>query len=811
MNLFSLLTSPFSRLTSDIRYALRSFSRAPGFTLVALLTLSLGIGGTTAIFSVVDGVLLRPLPYPNADRIVRLTHVQGNAVDAAFSAADFLDIKRDTTKLAHVAGYREDVVDLTGRGEPIRIDGMQTTPAFFDVMAAAPLLGRTYHEATDQPGATVCVIAESLWRQQFGSDPNVVGTKIRLNGNPLEVIGVVPESVRHPIRAEVWTLSPLPVPVSPIPADEEDDPLTERGVNYFSAVATVRDGSTVAEAREELRAIGARLAEQFPDNASDSFSVSPLADNMISDVRSALYVLLGAVGFVLLIACANVAGLLMARGTARRREIAVRTALGAGRSRLLVQLLTESLVLAVAGGIGGLLLGSWLLSGLIQLAPDNLPRLDEVSLDWRVALFTLTATIVVGVIFGLAPALQASKPELNTDLKDGGRSGTARTGARSVMVVTQVALALVLLIGAGLMLSSLFRLRSVDPGFRTQELVAVELPLPQARYNEAQQRQFYTNVLERLQASSVTSQSALVFPFPLRGSNAGAGLQVIGQPQRSPQDRTMAELNMVSPGYFQTAGLQLIRGRDFTAADGPDAPPVAIISEATLKEFGDKDPIGQQINLGTPITVIGVVSSARRRSLDVAPRPAVYLPYTQLVLPFMGVSVRTAQGAGPVLQAVKAAVSQIDPDLPVGEVRTIEQIIDESTGQPRFRSVLLASFAGLALLLAAVGVYGLISFSVAQRVPEIGVRLALGANPRQLFVHVIGGGLRLAAIGVVIGILVAAVATRLVSGLLFNTNANDPWIYASLSAMLLAMAALACYVPARRAMRVDPMTALRSE
>ncbi len=754
---------------------------------------------------------LRPLPYPNADRIVRLTHAQGTSTDAAYSAADFLDIKRDATKFANVAGYREDIIDLTGRGEPTRIEGMQTTPAFFDVMAAPPLLGRTYHEGTDAPGAPICVISESLWRQQFGGDASVVGSKIRLNGNPMEIIGVVPESVRHPIRAEVWTLSPLPVPVSPIPGDADDDPLAERGVNYFSAVARLKPEATLTDAREELKSIGARLASQYPDNASDTFSASPLADNLISVVRSALYVLLGVVGFVLLIACANVAGLLMARGTARRREIAVRTALGAGRARLLVQALTESLVLALAGGLSGLLLGSWLLSALIQFAPDNLPRLDEVGLDWRVALFTLAATIVVGVVFGLAPALQASKTELNTDLKDGGRSGTARTGARSVMVITQVALALVLLIGAGLMLSSLFRLRAVAPGFRTSELVSVELLLPQARYNEDQQRQFYTNVMERLQANPLTARSALVFPFPLRGSNAQAGLQVVGQPQRSPQDRTTAELNMVSPGYFQTSGMQLIRGRDFTAADGPDAPPVTIISEATLKEFGDKDPIGQQINLGTPITVIGVVSSARRRSLDTAPRASVFLPYTQFVMPFMGVSVQTAQGAAPILQAVKTAVSQLDPDLPVGDVRTIEQVIDESTGQPRFRSFLLASFAGLALLLAAVGVYGLISFSVAQRIPEIGVRLALGANPRQVFANVIGGGLRLAAIGVVIGVAAAFAATRLAQGLLFDTNASDPWIYGSLSAMLLAMAALACYVPARRAMRVDPMTARRSE
>jgi putative ABC transport system permease protein len=528
-------------------------------------------------------------------------------------------------------------------------------------------------------------------------------------------------------------------------------------------------------------------------------------------VRTAMLVLMGAVGFVLLIACANVAGLLIARGASRRRELAVRTALGAGRLRLMQQLLTESLVLAIAGGAIGLLVAQWTLDVLVRLAPSNLPRMEDVILDWRVALFAFAATIAVGILFGLTPALHASRPELNSDLKDGGRTGTSRTGLRNVMVVAQVALALVLLIGAGLMLTSFSRLRSVDPGFRTSEVVTVELPLPQARYGEASQANFYRGMLERLQANPATEQSAMVFPFPFGGGNAQLTLDIVGQPPKPPGQQVSADLNSVSPGYFLTAGIRLIRGRDFAATDGEKSPPVVIINEEAAKQFGGNDPIGQQIDMGDPVTVIGVVSNSQRRSLDAPLKPAVYLPYTQFVLPYMGAIVRTNRGAGDVASAVRSAVAQLDPDLPIGDVKTMEQIIDDSTGEPRFRSFLIASFAGLALLLAAVGVYGLISFTVAQRVPEIGVRLALGASPRQVFAQVIGSGLRLAIIGVALGLIAAAAATTLVRGLLFNTSATDPIVYASLSALLLAMAAVACYVPARRAMRVDPMTALRSE
>lgn len=794
-------------LIQDIRYALRSLLRAPGFTLVALITLALGIGGTTAIFSIVDGVVLRPLPYHDPGRIVRLVRTNAQGDDASFTAPDYLDLKKGATYLSAVAGYRSEIIDLTGRSEPVRVTGVETTAGFFDIFDAPPILGRTYHEATDKPGAAIAVIGEAVWRQQFGSDPKVVGSVVRLNNRPTEIIGVVPERLRHPGRSDVWLLAPTDVPTSPLGSAPDS-----RSVSYFTAVARIAGDRSLIDAREQLRAVGARItaANSF-DDTGNSLDAQPLAASLVEDVRTALLVVLGAVGFVLLIACANVAGLLVARGASRRREIAVRTALGAGRGRLIRQLLTESIVLAVAGGLAGIVVAYWALQLLVGAAPENMPRLADVTLDWRVALFAFAATLAVGLLFGLAPSLSASKPELNADLKDGGRTGTSRTGARNAMVVAQVALALVLLIGAGLMLTSFARLRAVDPGFRTTELITVELMVPLARYDEKAQIRFYSGVLERLRANPLTAQSALMFPFPFGGGNAQGTLQVVGQPPRPREQRVTAELNSISPGYLQTAGVRLLQGRDFAETDGPGSPLVALVSETAVKEFGGKNPIGEQIDIGERATVIGIVSDARRRSLDQPPRPAIYLQYTRFMLPYFGAVIRTDRGAAAVTPVVKSIVAELDPDLPIGDVHTIEEIISNSAGEPRFRSYLIAGFAGLALLLAAVGVYGLISFIVTQRVPEIGVRLALGASPGQVFRQVIGQGLRLAVVGVALGLVAAAAATRLLQGLLFNTSATEPAVYLSLSALLLAIAVLACYVPARRAMRVDPMTALRSE
>ena len=799
-------------LFQDLRYALRSFGRSPGFTLVALATIAIGVGGATAIFSVVDGVVLRPLPYSDPASILTVFRVTRNGEDGAFSAADFLDVQREATLLTGLAGFREDIVDLTGSGEPIRIGAVQTTASFFDVFGVVPILGRTYGAATHPLGTVVAVITEGLWRRQFGGQPDVIGTSVRMNGLPTEIIGIVPDTFRHPLKVDAWMLSPERIPVSPLPLENG---LADREVHYFGAVARLAPGATLAGARAELKAVGERMAKAFPDtNGAESVDAKPLAASLVEDVRAALFVLLGAVALVLLIACANVAGLLLARGSARRRELAVRAALGAGRVRLVRQLITESLMLALVGGALGLLAGGWIQALLIAIAPRNIPRLDDVALDWRVGFFAVAVTVLVGTLFGLAPALNISRPNLNNDLKDGGRTGTTgRTRTRNALVVAEVALALVLLIGAGLMISSLTRMRAVDPGFRTSSLVTVEVGLPQARYDRAAQQRFYAGLLERLRDNPITAQSAIQFPFPLRGSNASAAIEIEGREQRR-TDQSVVEINSVSPGYFQTAGLRLLRGRDFNAGDGggEGAQPVAIVNQVLVdRELPGQDPLGQRITLGSQFTIVGVVSNARRRSLDTAPQPAVYLPFEQFTLPFMGVAVRTTAGAPAVAAAVRGAVAGLDRDLPLGDVLTIEQIIDESTGQPRFRTFLIASFSAVALLLSAVGLYGLISFSVAQRIPEIGVRLAVGASPFQVGRLVIGQGLRLAGIGVAAGLLIAVPATRAVTGLLFETSATDPAIYAGLAALLLTVAALACYVPARRAMRVDPNTALRAE
>jgi putative ABC transport system permease protein len=794
---------------SDLGYALRSYRRTPGFTAVAVLTLALGIGGATAIYSVVDGILLRPLPYPEPSRLVKLSRASVAGTEGAFSAGDFLDAAREIAALGQATGYREDISDVTGTGEPVRVPAVQTTASFFDVLQVTPLVGRVY-SAADQGRGAMAVISEGLWQRQFGRRPDVVGTSVRVNGTPTEIVGVVSPVVRHPINADLWTLAPGDVPTSPIPSD---NPRADREIQYFGAMARLAPGATIGDVNAQLGALGDRLAREFPDsNRGESFLARPLAESLVVDVRAGLLVLLGAVACVLLIACANVAGLMLARSLARRRELAVRASLGASSWRLARQLMVESLVLAIAGGAAGLVLAAWGVELLLALAPEKLPRLNEVNLDWRVAAIASLATTLVGLLAGLAPAWQSARPQLNEDLKDGGRTGTAaKTRFRSILVVGEVAAALVLLIGAGLMLTSLARLRSVDPGFRTTSLAAVELPLPQSRYDGPAQGRFYRQVLERLQANPATARSAMVFPMPLRGSNASTGVEIEGEPEGNRTNRAPAELNMVSPEYFETIGLRLIKGRGFTASDADGQLPVVIINERLAKEFGDVDPIGRRINLGDWVTVVGVVSDARRQSLEASPKPNVYLPYQQFTLPFMSVVVQTDGAPAAVGSAVKAVVREVDPDLPVETVRTIEQIIELSTGQPRFRTLIIAAFAALALLLAAIGIYGLVSFSVSQRTAEMGVRLALGASPRQVGALVLRQGLALAMLGIVIGVVAAAVGARLVSSLLYETSATDPTVYGGLALLLLTIAALACYVPARRAMRVDPMRALRAD
>ena len=807
-------------ISQDIRYALRSLARAPGFTLVALLTLALGIGATTAIFSVVDGILLRPLPYPDPERIVRILNTTAaNREGVGFSAADYLDYKSASRSFDACAGYRQDVVDLTGGAEPVRLIAHETTAAYFDVFAVPAMLGRVYSERTDSPhGPRIAVVSAAAWKQHLGGDASLIGRTIRLNGIPTTVVGVMPEFFTHPPNPDLWVLAPNDVPTSPIAL--EGKALANREVNYFEVVARLRSGVTQAQANADLRSTGERLArEHMETNEGESAMAVPFQESLVGSVRTALLVLFGAVGFVLLIACANVAGLLLARGAARRREFAVRTALGAASGRLIRQLLTESLVLAGAGGLLGLVLASWGVEALVALAPESIPRLSAVQLDPRVTLFAIAASVLVGVLFGIIPAIQGSRTDMVGALKDGGRTGTARTRTQNLLVVGEVALALVLLIGAGLMLTSFARLRSVDPGFTVTSLVVIGVPLPQARYDNAAQARFYTQLFERLRDNPVTARSALALPTPFGGLNAQAAYAVEGAPPRSRAERPVTHLSAVTPGYFQAMGIPLLRGRDVALTDTRDRQGVVLVNQVIAeREWPGQDPVGKRVAIGGDptdptswITVVGVVANIRRADLQTPPPPTMYLPHAQFTLPYMGVIVRSDAGATAIANAVRAAVRGLDPELPIEEVETLDRILERVTGQPRFRALLIASFAGAALLLAGIGLYGLISYTVAQRSPEIGVRLALGATPRQVGRQVLGQGLTLAAIGVGLGLAAAVGATRLLEGLLYSISATDPAVYGTLAALLLVIAALACYIPARRAMRVDPMTALRSE
>lgn len=808
-----------SAIVQDVRYTLRALRRAPGFTLVALLTLALGIGGTTAIFTVVDAVVLRDLPYPEPGRLMTVIRADDTDNRGSLAPAAYLDIVQRTTAFAAVAGYRGDEVSLTGGGEPERLRAVQATGGYFDVFGAQPLVGRTFHEATDPPsGPRVAVIGEGLWQRRFGGRADIAGLQVVLDGEPTTILGVMPAWFGHPRAPDVWTRAPLPVPTPPFSIG--GDLLTSYSAQYFNAIARLAPGVSRSQAAGQLAALSDQIARAVPEDAAGiRLAAVPFQDEVIGATRAPMLMLLGAVVVVLLIACANVASLLLARGAGRRHELAVRAALGASRGRIVRQLLVESLVLAGAGGALGVALAAWLVDGLIALAPGSIPRLGEVGFDPRVAAFATFCTALSGLVFGIVPALSAAAPAIGADLKDGGRSGAAgRSRARGTLVVAEVAMALVLLVAAGLLLSSFARLRAVDPGFRTSSLAAITVSLPMTRYDAAGQRRFYQALLPRLRGNPITAQSAIVLPIPLRSDGVTSGYRVVGRNYPNDQEPS-ARVGIVSSGYFATTGVSLVAGRDFAESDTADATPVVIVNRTLAeREWPGRDPIGEYLVAGGPPEdpanirrVIGVAADARWRSLEAAPQATMYFAYQQFPFPFMGVAVRTDAPLGTVTTAVAAAVHEIDRDLPLGESYTVEQLLSRATGEPRFRALLVGSFAAVALLLAVVGIYGLISYTVAERIPEIGVRLALGATPADVRRLVLGRGLGLAIAGVGIGVPGALGASRLLQGQLYGVSAADPLTYAAVALLLLAVAALACWVPARRAMRIDPAVALRSE
>jgi putative ABC transport system permease protein len=802
-----------SRFVPDLRQAFRGLVRAPGFSTVAILTLALGIGANVAIFSVVRGVLLKPLAFRDADRVVQIVVDTPEGHDTSHSAADFLDLQRMSQSFEAIAGYREDLVALSAKpGEPSQVSGVYVTAGFFDVLGVPAAAGRTFGGA--KPGERLFVISDETWRTEFGSDPAAIGRSVRLNGQPYLLVGVMPPRVRWPESAGLWMLSPKPVPPSPI--DHGDDPTT-RDVQYFSAIARVRPAVSLAAAQSETVSIGDTLRRNYPGaNRGRVLHLVPVRDELVGDVRVGLVVLQAVVAVVLLIACANVSGLLVARASGRRRELAIRAALGARRGDLMLQLLSESLVLGAAGGGVGLLAGGWLVRLLPRVMPEGLPRTDAIELDWLVVSVSITAALAMSVLFGILPAWQASRANAAIAMKEAGERGSAgRSFGRSALVVVEVALTLVLLASAGLLTRSFLRLERVESGFRPEHVVVAEMVLPSTRYPDgARQIALYNRLLESLSQRAELESAGLGFPGPLKANNASGTLVIEGWPA-SPKDRPFSHISSVSGGFFQAMGIPLTAGRTFTERDRADAPGVAILNATLARRYWrGENVIGKRLKFDNDpkspwSTVVGVVADTRQLGLREDPPPIVYIPYEQFALPFTNLVVRSSAPEPTVTALLRTSLSTIDRDLPFAEISTLQDVLDRSMDEPRFQTMFVGLFALVALALAAVGLYGLISFTVLQRTREIGIRIALGARPGQVLWPVIREGSLLAVIGIGAGLAGALAVTRLLGTFLFGVGATDPVTFASVAGLLLGVALVATYIPSRRAARVDPLAALR--
>jgi putative ABC transport system permease protein len=802
-------------LLQDIRYSIRSLLKKRGFTAVAVLTLALGIGANSAIFTVVNAVLLRPLPYKDADRLVMIhqSRPHSKSDDGNVSDANFLDFKNRGDLFDSMATALYWNFNLTGGDQAERIEGAKVSASFFTVFAAEPVLGRGFSEGEDRAGSDdVVVISHKFWQRRFDSDPDVLGKSVIIDTRPTTIIGVMPDGFHYPnLETDMWK-----------PAGFDLNNLT-RSMNIYNVIARLKPGVTIAQARSQMEAIAAQLAAEHPeDNAGVGANVVSLHEQIVGDIRPAFLVLLGAVGLVLLIACANVANLLLARAAARAREVAIRTALGASRLRLIRQLLTESLLLAMAGGALGLLLALWGVDFLVALSPEDIPRVSEISTDGRVLVFLLLVSLLTGVVFGLVPALQTSKVDLNLSLKEGGRGLAAGAGRlRKALVVAEVAIALVLLISAGLLVKNFARLRSLDTGYNAKNLLTMPVWLSLPRYEEAdQQAAFAEQAAARIKSlPGVESVGAALF-LPLGGAKGTVDMTVEDRPPVARGEEPQASLNIVTHNYFAAMGIPLLKGRDFTEHDTKKAAPVALINEAMARQlWPGEDPIGKRAVPGEPeskddyLTIIGVVKDVRQTNLHEEPRPEMYLSYLQspIAFPLMTIVVRTTGEPAALIGPVRGEILAVDKDLPVYDIKTMQERLSDSLAAERFQLLLLTMFAGVALLLAAVGIYGVISYSVSERTHEIGIRMALGARQSAVLRMILGQGLVLALAGVAIGIGLALAATRLLEGLLYGVSATDPLTFTGVSALLVAVATIASLIPARKATKVDPMIALRYE
>jgi putative ABC transport system permease protein len=804
-------------LLQDIRFALRMLAKSPGFAAVAVLTLALGIGANTAIFSVVNTVLLRPLPYPHADRLVFLGEWSQQIPGMSISMQDFDDWRARQTVFSGMAPYRPEDVTLTGQGQPERLQERQITAEFFPTMEVRPILGRPLEPADDKVGAApVVLLSDSFWTRKFGRDPNVLGRQLTLDGEAFTIIGVLPSSHFHEswrsfdVFTSLWRL------------EDQLGGVKHRGDHPgIYAYARMKPGVTVEEAHAQLAGIEESLAKLYPsDDAGQSATVQPLLGAVVQDAGLPLLVLMGAVGFVLLIGCANVANLLMARATERRREVAVRLALGAGRWRLVRQLLTESLMLALSGGALGLLLAFWATPALAHLAGDAVPRISEVGVDGWVLAFTLGVSCVTGLLFGILPALQAARINVNATLKEGARAGAGAGHARlrDALVIAELAISVVLVVGAGLTLKSLYRILGADQGFAAPGVTVATFGLPDTKYqSDAQRRAFFAQLMEKLNA--IPGVEAAGVKNPLLGGNQ-TSFMVEGQRPLKPEEYPSTEFSLATPGGLEAMGAKLLAGRFFRVSDNETSPLVCIVDEAMAKKYWPgQNPIGKHLSVqgqqnGKPIpwmTVVGVIATIKDYGADQPVLVETIVPEAQMPDSGGNILLRSAVDPARLLPSLREAVQSVDPDLPLYNVRKLETVVDENVASRRLSVSLLGGFAALALLLAAVGIYGVMAFAVSTRTHEIGIRMALGADPQGVMRLVLRQGARLALIGVGIGIAAALALTRVMAGLLFEVRATDPVTYAGVAILLAVVALAACYLPARRAMRVDPIVALRYE
>ncbi|MFI5232006.1 MAG: ADOP family duplicated permease [Gemmatimonadales bacterium] len=805
-----------AELLQDVAYAIRGLRKAPGFAVVAILTLALGIGANTAIFSVVRGILLRPLPFADPSRVVMVASSMNAGKPFPYaSPANIEDWRTMNHSFSSFAAYSGHSAVVTGAGDPENLRGYDVSAGFFDLLGVSPVQGRLVFSPEEAVfgGTKAVLVRESLWRTRFGANPSLVGSTITLDNENYRVAGVVPNASAWPATAMIWF--PLAFDPARLPKS--------RGAVYVSTIARLKPGMTYQAAALDMDAVSTRLERDYPDyNKGLRAQVIPLQEFITGSIRLPLLILLGGVAFVLLIACVNVANLLLVRGVAREGELAVRSALGAGRGRLVRQLVTESMVLALAGGAAGFLLAIAGTKLLVASAPQSIPLLSAIHVDGLVLGFTLVIATVTGAIFGLAPARRMVRPDIAKTLREGGRSGGRGRShvARRALVVAEVALSVMLLAGAGLLIRSFNSLMSVDPGFRTENSISFAVSLPNAKYSRPeQQAAFMTSLMDRMHALPGVQSTGAGFGMPLTNFGFGFTFKITGHPPLSPNDEPDAQVRIATPGYFGTMGIRIVRGRGFTDADRAGGPKVLLLTEAAVKKFfPGEDPIGKHVTfgMGGPLgplegDIVGVVADVKGSSLAAATQPQFWAAYDQWPMSSMNVVLHTTRDPQAVVADARAAIKELDPDLAIDQVKTLDAVLAESVAQPRFYMVLLTAFALVAIALSAIGIYGVVAYLVGQRSRELGIRIALGATPSLVVRLVVREGVTMVAVGIGVGLAGALAVTRLMGALLFGVKSTDPVTYAAVTALLGVVALIASSVPASRAAHVDPAIAMRAD